>query len=457
MLYEESGMAFEYRYDRDAAGSYMALKLQKGAELLNHQVEIICQNPISAFVPFSIRRENEDTCIYYNITSKVSLAQYLERKRLNRKELLDLLRGITKGLMLYENYLLNLSGFVINTDFIYINPATAEISLIYVPVPFDRDTIALYRAFLKDLVVNWADVDDNADDNYLHRILNCLKSESFSLVSFNRLIADMRNSRSRYGAADKPVHRFSERAAERFADKNGSDPDCIIPDGNAAGKAVNIKITRSVILLQLLIVLAAVIACLLLLSRRSADIGSIAGVLIIAAAVDVLIMKRVWDRSGKKTVESRGNAERQREDRSYFRKETLNRRKTPYKGRHGEKYISPDVCKACDTIMISEAYPDNGPYLEGLGDYGGERIKINKDKFVIGRLSSMVDYAIQGNTVGKLHAEISVIGGSYFIKDLNSKNGTYINGLRISSNKEYEIRNNDRVKFSCHEFVFRQQ
>ncbi|MDD4503444.1 MAG: DUF6382 domain-containing protein, partial [Clostridiaceae bacterium] len=266
-------LIFEHSFDSDSAFSYLVLKLNSDIKLLNHQTEIICQNPNPAFVPFHIRREDENKSIYYNITSKISLSQYLERKSLNKKELLDLLKNITKNLMLHANYLLDLSSFVIDSDFIYINPATAEVSLIYVPTPLDRDTMRVYIAFLKDLVVNSADVDDSARDNYLQRILNYLKSDSFSLNDFNRLIVDLRNSRELY--------EYRERAVNKEPADSVNIPDGRRPKENAyedTGKGKNI---RSIVLLQLFLLMAAAIACLFMMSREMGDMVSVAGVLLI--------------------------------------------------------------------------------------------------------------------------------------------------------------------------------
>ena len=64
---------------------------------------------------------------------------------------------------------------------------------------------------------------------------------------------------------------------------------------------------------------------------------------------------------------------------------------------------------------------------------------------------------IGGGRIGKLHAEITICEGTYYIKDLNSKNGTFVNGIRVPGNKEFEIKENDIIKFSNYEYVFRQQ
>lgn len=437
-MQKDSGLAFEHSFDRDSTCSYLVLKLNSDIKLLNHQIEIISQNPNSAFVPFHIRREDENTSIYYNITSKISLSQYLERKSLNKKELLDLLKNITKNLILHVNYLLNLSSYLIDADFIYINPATAEVSLVYVPAAIDKDTMGIYIDFLKDLIVNSASIEDSLRDNYLQRILNNLKSETFSLNDFNRLIIDLRNSGELY--------EYRERIS---SGEPAADPDTPVgksPKGKTNEGNVKNENIRSILLSQLVVLVAVAAACFFIVSRGMGDTSSLAGVLLIAAALDVLVMKRIAVRKGEETVvddKQQGTV--------------LKRRGSSREGRYKETSTAPDVLKAYDTIMISEVSKDNHPYLESIVDNRLIKIIINKEKFIIGRLVNMVDYVVQGNTIGKLHAEISIKEGGYYIRDLNSKNGTYVNDKRIPSNKEWEIKNNDRIRFSNFEYVFRQQ
>jgi pSer/pThr/pTyr-binding forkhead associated (FHA) protein len=114
------------------------------------------------------------------------------------------------------------------------------------------------------------------------------------------------------------------------------------------------------------------------------------------------------------------------------------------------------MVKACDTVMISEVPKPAYPYLERADGKRYERVVINKNKFIIGRLDGMVDYTIPDNTIGKLHAKIVCREEGCFMKDLNSKNGTYINGSRLTCNEEYEIRDNYRIRFSSYEYIFRQ-
>ncbi len=78
----------------------------------------------------------------------------------------------------------------------------------------------------------------------------------------------------------------------------------------------------------------------------------------------------------------------------------------------------------------------------------GEEFLLDKPKIIIGRLKSC-DIVISEPTVSKKHAEISVIKNKVILKDLNSTNGTYVNGEEIT---ERELHNNDIIKFDVFEF-----
>ncbi len=85
----------------------------------------------------------------------------------------------------------------------------------------------------------------------------------------------------------------------------------------------------------------------------------------------------------------------------------------------------------------------------------GERIAITRDQFKIGRERNRVDYCISDNTaVGRLHAIIVNRGGSTFIVDQSSTNGTFVNSVRATPKQETPINNGDRVSFADEEFTF---
>ena len=96
-------------------------------------------------------------------------------------------------------------------------------------------------------------------------------------------------------------------------------------------------------------------------------------------------------------------------------------------------------------------------YLEYYVNGVMTRVPLDKQSVLIGRLSRQVDFAVANPNVGKIHAEFINMNGNIYVKDLNSKNGTYINrnGQRINSNVPYPLKDNDRISLADSEFTLR--
>jgi EAL domain-containing protein (putative c-di-GMP-specific phosphodiesterase class I) len=73
------------------------------------------------------------------------------------------------------------------------------------------------------------------------------------------------------------------------------------------------------------------------------------------------------------------------------------------------------------------------------------RVVIEKVPFQIGRRAELC-LTLRSNGVSGLHAEITERDGALWIRDLNSKNGTYVNGARI--HEETPLGENDLVQFA---------
>ena len=85
----------------------------------------------------------------------------------------------------------------------------------------------------------------------------------------------------------------------------------------------------------------------------------------------------------------------------------------------------------------------------------GEAISVNKPIFRIGKERSYVDYFVANNVaVSRSHADIITRGERCFVKDLNSKNRTFINGREIPVMQETEIFDGDTLRLANEDFTF---
>jgi pSer/pThr/pTyr-binding forkhead associated (FHA) protein len=78
-----------------------------------------------------------------------------------------------------------------------------------------------------------------------------------------------------------------------------------------------------------------------------------------------------------------------------------------------------------------------------LYDYLNRRIPLTMSEFMIGR-SQNAHFVINDQKVSRQHARISYKNGIYVVSDLNSRNGTFVNGKNISDH-ETNLHGNDRI------------
>ena len=106
------------------------------------------------------------------------------------------------------------------------------------------------------------------------------------------------------------------------------------------------------------------------------------------------------------------------------------------------------------TVLLREE--DMNPYFPTLFRVLTEEyISINKPVFRLGKENSYVDYFVRNNVaVSRSHADIITRDGRYFVKDLNSKNHTYVNDVEIPVLSEVEIFSGDRLRLGNEEFIF---
>lgn len=86
----------------------------------------------------------------------------------------------------------------------------------------------------------------------------------------------------------------------------------------------------------------------------------------------------------------------------------------------------------------------------------GESIAISKANFSIGKDDLHCDFCIRdNNTISRQHAIISISAGRVYIEDNHSKNGTFLNDIKLISGQRQELRDGDCLKLSNEEFIYK--
>ena len=94
---------------------------------------------------------------------------------------------------------------------------------------------------------------------------------------------------------------------------------------------------------------------------------------------------------------------------------------------------------------------DKNPILKNLST--GDVYEVTSNPFTIGK-SQTCNLVIADKVVSRHHAEVVQYGDKYFIKDLSSTNGTFINGNKLMADTDVELKDGQEIIFANKKFVY---
>lgn len=113
---------------QDGTGIYLKI-LGEGEE--NYADRIFQYQEIVGFLPLDITWINGQKEYVYDISGKISLAQYLAERKVSKEELKELLRQVMKLSDYAQEYLLDGNGVVYREDCIFVDSRSGQVSGIY--------------------------------------------------------------------------------------------------------------------------------------------------------------------------------------------------------------------------------------------------------------------------------------------------------------------------------------
>lgn len=91
-----------------------------------------------------------------------------------------------------------------------------------------------------------------------------------------------------------------------------------------------------------------------------------------------------------------------------------------------------------------------------VGENPSVSIPITKNEFLVGKNPDRVDGVITGNSaISRVHCKFLLQNQKIFIKDMNSANGTFVAGQKVSSDSYMEIEDGAKIKLANMEFTIR--
>lgn len=106
------------------------------------------------------------------------------------------------------------------------------------------------------------------------------------------------------------------------------------------------------------------------------------------------------------------------------------------------------------TALLADFEKKPGDYCLRPFDGGLEPIFLTSFPFVIGKSGNLADYLLEKVTVSRLHVKIEQGEGGFWLTDLNSTNGTRVQGRLLENNERVRLSPGDEVQIAEWKFRF---
>ena len=431
-------------------------------------IKMLINNDISGLLSTELNLVNSCPILSYDITSKHSVMSVLENKKVDYSLFSSIMQGLHRLCYTLNDFMLDNCYLLLSPEYIFLDGSMRQAFFCYCPVCENNSTYSLstqLRLFLEYIIskLNYDDRDCVAHVYSLHQkcindslcpddLIYNLREESAGLPDDN--LQEVYNN-----ASEDSINRFSENTF--YTDNNGvnfvginsnkinpnkiSSNDDIFVNNNAPFYICGLPAGTFLVVTMLgIFSLFTIIFGLYMYFIRNAISPALA--LLIGLFGPVLLILYIPSALRKRT----GGKVR-----------CQSSLKSPPSPAPEDFSVSASK-KALDNIMpIGETVLINPnkalavPHLVYNGSDFCDDIELTDFPFTIGKLSDTVNHIMDNALISRIHARFYLKEDCYYVEDLNSSNGTYVNNVPLSPHTMTEIHDGDCITFACLTYIFK--
>ena len=215
----------------------MTVKPHQQDSLVRYQVKMLENNRIVNLAPMSITERNGEEELFYEVTSCITLQQMLERRKMEKKEFLNLLGSFISVYKELPEYQLSVSSVLLSEEYIYVRPGDYSIRFIYLPDADEGQTIEPMRHFLSDLVMH-GNIAVSAG-NFVPALIELLNKPEFNFELLQKFYRDQLQ------AAGKANRSGASQTPQKNNGTNPKGPGYGVKTPMRAGQNANRNVSRN--------------------------------------------------------------------------------------------------------------------------------------------------------------------------------------------------------------------
>ncbi len=426
------------RYYREYSHNYLILD-GDGIDLNSYQYKMVENNKIDGIIPFTVREMNGDVSLYYEIDSKLSLLNRYDKRKMTYDKLVSFLESVLKVSESLARFFLDESELIYNLECVFEELSSGKIFFIYYPQNGSEE--ALFGEELLKIV----DMSDEKAAALTYRICDLLEAGEISLSATLREVLNKDTEDNTMSLASE-TDMFEDNTFDFQVEENTDNGD------DSEEEKIENKIIRIHIpfgLSFLMSILFALVAGALWYIRYAYILTFEENIIDLSVFMVCVMMSFIClIQALRNKPKVRVRPDEYVDDEDLLEEVTTDSRKDVFIDK------TEDEDEDCEETVLLGFDLGVTHKLYGIGE---DRTNIALDclPMVIGKLSSCADAIIKDATVSRVHARIYSKDGDTFIQDLNSKNGTYVNGRRLLPNESVVIVPEDELSFGKRKFSYR--
>lgn len=401
----------EVSYKKDFGINYMIIKAE--SQIINdYKMRMVCDNKIKGFNSVSVKVFNDKESLYYDISGKISMENKFFRSKMRSKDIREYIMGIQTVLESAKKYMLDVDKILLDFDCVYMTVKEDIPHFCYYPEKKESFAESLQRAF--DRIIELADHRDKETVILSYGLQQMgLGENNITIKDIVKFINEGNEKEQEYGEEIDEV----DNGAVYRNDVDDITLHCketYVSEATSYGSSV----TKGKSLQEI-----------------------ISGIFEpIRKAKEKMRNSRDRYQQEDQLDDSNDKLFYERSDTEYIDSEC----------REETEYMDND----CDaTILLRTGRLLNGIILKCSDIENPQTIVPNDYPCIIGKSKKSADYIINDSTVSRVHLRIHEEGGEYFVEDLNSTNGTYLNDEKIKPHQLAKLNIGDRIKLSELEYI----
>jgi FOG: FHA domain len=471
-------------------------------EIDSYSKKMLEHQNIEGFLPFQSRSMDNNLLYYYDISSKQSMATLFEKTRVTYQAIKIICTEILKTIERAYDYLLPEHDFLLQVDYIYLEVSSFKPVLCFIP-GYNYDIRKQMIAFLEYLM-NKVDYNDKEAVFIVYRLYAISKEEGYTFddlikalqsddvqYKFNK-VGNCFNNNELIEEIDPPNLNSSlnqnsiqnyENDKSKFIKKSLDNKEISKEKKNQIIPTMLEKVEdeREILcypvktyLLTLTSILGGIgVFAVCLLSGvlyntygNRLDPIKLLSCLLILFCIESYVLKTLWNKSNKitKLVAKQEYIDPRQlisEDKRSFDKPSNQKEVVPRTTQPALEEVNPTCLlnSSMNQNLLNEDYANREyqnfiPILIPMDHNHYQPIKLDVIPFFVGKLKKNVDYCLENEAVSRYHAKIFQEEEKYYITDLNSRNGTFINEQVLMPYQQKELQFGDEIIFANIKYTF---